>query len=293
MITAGFHAAAAAFKKQVERGRAWWEKPRPDRGGPRLRFWLILAWQTWRGRDLLPLSQETRDNYTVRGLENIPDQGVFTLAVNHTMRRWTPRLLAAVHHASIEKRPELARHWIVIVGYREANLTGRSRPARWVMLKIRRVHTWIYHRWSYNALRLPMDDQRADLQALRQWKTRARKQPTIVFPEGRGAKTFEQVRPGAGRFLAGLNVPVLPVSVWWETEGQRWQLVFGPPISWSADSRLHDLQIGLEIAYGLPSAEAPRWQTALAAWEEAYQAEDQQAEEGANRAAPDLSPTLT
>jgi hypothetical protein len=278
MITAGYHAAAAAFKKYIERGRAFWEKPRPDRGVPPLRFWFILAWQTWRGRDLMPLSAQNRDNYVVRGLENIPEQGLFTLAVNHTMRRWTPRLLAAVHYATMEKRPELARDWIVIVGYREADLSKRKRPIRWLMLRIRRLHTWIYRRWSFNALRLPMDNQRAGLQALRQWKIRAQKQPTIVFPEGRGAKTFEQVRPGAGRFLAGLNVPVLPVSIWWEADHNRWQVVFGPPVTWSPDNRLHDLQIGLEIAYGLPPEEAPTWQNALKAWEEAYQ-DDQTAEE--------------
>src|SRR3954451_22252788 len=96
MITAGFHVAAAAIKKFIERGKAWWEKPRPDRGAPRLRFWGILAWQTLRSRDMLALSEETRDAYEAHGLENIPSEGSFSLAVNHTMRRWTPRLLSAV-----------------------------------------------------------------------------------------------------------------------------------------------------------------------------------------------------
>lgn len=241
----------------------------------------------------MPLSAENRDDFAVHGLENIPQQSVFTLAVNHTMRRWTPRLLSAVQHASMEKRPELARQWIVIVGYRETKTTGRNRLARWVILKIRRVHTWIYRRWSYNALRLPMDNQRAGMQALRQWKIRAQQQPTIVFPEGRGSKTFEQVRPGAGRFLAGLNVPVLPVSIWWEAAEARWQVVFGPPIAWSADGHLHDLQIGLEIAYGLPPVEAPAWQKALKDWDEAFR-EGQDTLPGQEGATvPNLNPTLS
>lgn len=265
--------AAINLKRIIERGQAWWQRPRPDRGSPRLRFWGILTWQTWRGRDILPLSLETRDPYAAHGLENIPVEGSFALAVNHTMRRWTPRLLSAVHAATMERRPEYARQWIVIVGYREAKLEGRGQPARFVILTLRKVHTWIYRRWSYNALRLPMDNQRAGLQALRNWKQRARHQPSVVFPEGRGSKTFEQVRPGAGRFLAGLGVPVLPVSVWWEDERQRWQVVFGPPLNWSADSRLHDLQVGLEIAYALPPAEAPRWQKALVDWELANSAD--------------------
>jgi len=255
------------FKKYIERGKKWWETPRPDRGSPRLRFWAILAWQTLRGRDILPLSQEMRDPYEAYGLENIPTEGSFALAVNHTMRRWTPRLLSAIHAATLEKRPEYARQWIVIVGYREAKLEGRGQPGRFIVLTLRRIHTWIYRRWSYNALRLPMDNQRAGLQALRNWRLRARYQPSVVFPEGRGAKTFEQVRPGAGRFLAGLGVPVLPVSVWWEEDKQRWQVVFGPSISWSVENRLHDLQVGLEIAYALPPEEAPKWQKALKDWE--------------------------
>ncbi len=180
--------AAAAIRKYIERGKNWWEKPRPDRGAPRLRFWAILAWQTLRGRDLLPLSEETRDVYEAHGLENIPAEGSFSLAVNHTMRRWTPRLLSAVHAAAMEKRPEYARQWIVIVGYREAKVEGRGRPARAFILTLRKIHTWIYRRWSYNALRLPMDNQRAGLLALRNWKLRARQQPSVVFPEGRGSK---------------------------------------------------------------------------------------------------------
>ncbi len=243
-----------------------------DRGAPRIRFWLILVWQTLTGRDIRPLSREMHDDYVTEGLEYLPQEGVFALAVNHTMRRWTPHVLASIHHATLEKRPDLARDWLVIVGYREAKLEGRSEWVKWIVRQIRKGHTWVYRRWSYNALRLTMaNDRSSSVQALREWKTRARRQPSIVFPEGHGYPTFGEVRPGAGRWLANLGVPTLPASIWWEEEVARWRIVFGPPIEWSAEPHLHDLQVGLEIAYGLPSAQAPDWQAALIDWQQAHE----------------------
>src|SRR5262245_4609969 len=104
MIIARFRAAAAAIKQR------WW-RANSDRGQPHLGFWLSLARQTFGGRELAPLSRELADAYQATGLENLPNEGVFTLAVNHTMRRWTPRLLATVHQATLEKRPDLEREW--------------------------------------------------------------------------------------------------------------------------------------------------------------------------------------
>lgn len=256
----------AAFKRRWRKVRN-----RPDHGSPRLRFWLKLAWQTLTRRDMLVLSLEMEDSFRIKGLENLPEEGVFTLALNHTMRRWTPRLLAAVHQATLARRPDLAREWLVIVGYKEARLEGRPAYVRRVVKELRRLYTWIYMRWIYNTLRLPMDNDRASIQALREWRRRAHRQPSVVFPEGRGAATFEEIRSGAGRMLAALDVPVLPVSVWWDSQVCQWQIVFGPVIEWAADSRLHDLQIGLEIAAGLPVEEAPNWQEALEEWESAHE----------------------
>jgi hypothetical protein len=85
-----------------------------------------------------------------------------------------------------------------------------------------------------------------------------------------GAQVFKEIRPGAGRWLAGMGVPVLPVSLWWQSDRQLWQIVFGPPLEWSEDPRLHDLQLGLEIALGLPPEEAPDWQEDLAGWQAAW-----------------------
>jgi hypothetical protein len=243
---------------------------RPDKGAPRWRFWWLFLWQSLTGRDLLPLSREMADAFVVRGLENIPATGVFTIAVNHTMRRWTPRLLATLHQATLSHRPDLARDWLVIVGYREANIEGRPWWVRRLVKTVRAVYGWLHQRWDYNVLRLPMGNNRNSVEALRDWRERAPRQPAVVFPEGRGKDTFEEIRAGAGRWLAMLGVPVLPVSMWWEATANRWQIVIAPPIEWSEDASLHDLQVGLEIALGLPAEEAPSWQTALAAWENAH-----------------------
>ncbi len=245
---------------------------RQEKGAPRLRFWLVLAWQTLRQRDIRPLSREMADPFEAHGLEYLPAHGVFTLAVNHASRRWTPRLLATVHAATLIGRPDLARHWLVIVGYREASLEGKPFLVRKFLVTMRRIFGWVYSRWLYNTLRLPMGNERASIQALRGWKKRARSQPCLVFPEGRGATTFEEVRPGSGHWLAALGGTVLPVSVWWEAEVGRWQIVFGPAMEWSHNHRLHDHQIGLEIAVSLPPEEAPLWQDSLADWEAAYAA---------------------
>ncbi len=261
-----FRAGVAAGKKWLKQVEA-----RPDRGAPRLLLWLKLTWQTFTSCDLLPLSREMSDSYIISGLEYLPPAGVFTLAANHTTSRWLPRLLAALHQATLLKRPELAADWIVIVGYRNPRLARKGQLARFIVSQVRRITGWIFKRWEHNILRVPMASDRASIEALRDWKNRASRQPTIVFPEGRGTRTFEDVRPGSGRWLANLNVPVLPVSAWWEPAEKRWQIVIGPAIEWSQQNRLHDLQIGLEIAAGLPASEAPAWQEALHNWEAAYE----------------------
>lgn len=273
MVGAVAHRITAIYRRAVVIKQKLAE-PRPDRGAPGLRFWLILFWQTFRQRDILPLSRAMLDPYQAQGLENIPADGVFTLAVNHTNRRWLPHLMASVHQATIEKRPELAREWLVIVGFRRAKIEGRPAWQRGLILTIRRFFDQMWERWSYNSIRLPMADRDKDsvkLDALRQWRQRSKNQPSIVFPEGRAAPLFENIRPGAGRWLAGLDVPVLPVSAWWEEDQARWQIVFGPAIRWSKNPRLHDLQVGLEIAYALPPEQAPEWQADLDAWREAHQ----------------------
>jgi len=241
----------------------------PD--APRLRFWFVLAWQTIRHRSIVALSQEMKDPFYPQGLENLPAQGSFVLAVNHTNVRWTPRLLASIHVATLERRPDLAKEWLVVAGSRALRLHRLRYPwQRWFAIGFRRVLSQVYRRWAYNCVRIPLGNEKASLRALREWRTRATKQPSLVFPEGRGAATFQQVRPGAGRWLARLGVPVLPVAAWWDDSRGGWALDFGLPLEWATQPALHDLQLGLAMAETLPTAEAPDWQEALLRWQVAH-----------------------
>lgn len=274
VIIAKFRAVAVSNRfsrplKQWLDTKAQFGERRHNRGGPNVNFWLRLGWQTFGKRDILALCVLMRDKYQVQGLEFVPVDGVFTIAVNHTLVRWTPHLLATIHQAVQARRPDLARDWLVIVGYREASLQKVNPVVRYLVSKIRHVHSWIFQRWSHNVLRLPTGNERVSLEALRTWKNRARLQPTLVFPEGRGRDDFGPIRLGAGRWLAKLAVPVLPLSVWWDDQAQLWQFIFGLPVEWSANPQLHDLQIGLEIAECLPPALAPDWQEFLRLWQEA------------------------
>jgi hypothetical protein len=241
----------------------------PD--APRLRFWFMLAKETLKERSILPLSREMLDPFFPQELENLPEEGSFVLAVNHTNVRWTPRLLASVHHATIQRRPDLAKEWIVITGTREPRL--EKLPYRWqrrFAVTVKRLADRIFERWSYNCIRIPMADERLSLRAMREWRSRAKQQPSLVFPEGRGAMTFKEVRRGSGRWLANIGVPVLPVAAWWDEARNGWILDFGAPIEWAADPALHDLQLGLAIAEALPPEEAPDWQEALGRWHAAH-----------------------
>lgn len=249
-------------KKRIRKGP-------PD--SPGLRFWFVLARETRKGRSISKLSREMLDPFYCLGVENLPETGTFVLAVNHTNVRWTPRLLASIHHATLPRRPDLANEWLVIVGQREPRLEKlRWQWQRRFAVWLRSKFDQIFDCWDYNCLRLPMANERASLKALRDWKARAKKQPSLVFPEGRGAMTFQEIRPGSGRWLANLGVPTVPVAGWWDEARHAWALDFGAPLEWADDPDLHDLQLGLAIAEALPPEEAPDWQEDLARWQAAH-----------------------
>lgn len=230
----------------------------------------MFIWQCLTHRSIVGLSRELAEPYWASGLENLPQDGSFVLAVNHTTVRWTPRLLASIHKATLERRPELAGEWLVVVGNRELR-QERLRPwARPIAVRIRQGFERVYDLWNYNCLRLPMGNERVSPKALREWRTRAKTQPSIVFPEGRGATTFKEIRPGAGRWLATFDVPTIPLAVWWDEPKNGWVFDFGPAIEWASQSSLHDVQLGLALAEALPPAEAPDWQPALSRWRKAH-----------------------
>jgi hypothetical protein len=100
--------------------------------------------------------------------------------------------------------------------------------------------------------------------ALREWRRRVEKHPALVFPEGVARGQLGDIRLGAGRWLAKLPAPTLPVAAW--QVGEAWTVIVGEPIQWSNRADLHDLQLGLAMAELLPPELAPQWQDLLGRW---------------------------
>ncbi len=200
----------------------------------------------------------------VEGLRFLPTAGVFVLAVNHGKGRRALDGIAAVLATANRARPDLANRYLLVAGQRRRDLRKLPRLGR----LIRRIVVWTFQRWERNVVRIPLGNADVSISSLRQWRQRVRRQPTLVFPEGRGRETFEAVRTGSGRWLATIGIPVLPVAVWWEGEDPT--VRFGPPIAWAGRSALHDAQLGLAIAGLLPATHAPAWEPALRRWREAH-----------------------
>lgn len=213
-----------------------------------LRFWAAFAWETATTRRLSrlvrPALRGARIAETAGDLPGAP----FVLAVNHFEAGRTLDTIATV--LSALERPDDV---LLVVGHRE-------RPdAGWATRAIRSGIRRLLGRWSDNILRVRTD--RADVASLRRWRTRARRQVVLVFPEGRASRELMDVRPGAGRWLGALGVPTVPVAVHCSASG--WHVAFGPPLRWSARPELRDLQLGLAMAALLPAELAPDWQELL------------------------------
>lgn len=234
----------------------------------RILFWACFLWQTLRRRRLARLVRLRLGGSAVRahGLEHLPASGVFTLAANHNGAGHVLDTIAAILAASGCARPDLADRFLLIVGHRPP---GRARPAPATRLA-RWLPRLVYRRWARHALRIPLGNERASVAFLRAWRRQAGRQPCLVFPEGRAGSHLAAIRPGAGRWLAALGVPVLPVGAW--QRAGEWQVRVGPPIRWSHRAGLRDAQVGLAIAALLPTDLAPGWEPALAAWRRAHAA---------------------
>ncbi len=232
-----------------------------------LLFWLGFVIETFTRRRLSQLVRLRlgRAQLELTGLANLPPTGNFVLAVNHYNGWPTLDVIAAVYAAANRVRPDQADRYAIIVGRRErTRTTPPPLPAR----LIRRVINLAFQRWEANAARLPLGNRRSSIQTLREWRTRVKRQPTLVFPEGKARLQFGLVRSGAGRWLGAVGVPVVPVSIWWYA--QAWHIRFGPPINWSHRPELHDIQLGLTLANLLPPELAPTWQDSLARWRETH-----------------------
>lgn len=230
----------------------------------RLCFWVRAVVETLGARRFSRLLGARVPGRAVEasGLEHVEVRGGVVFAVNHYHARLTFDVIAATLHAAARVRAGVADACTVVVGQRlRGGTVGRLRRFG------RACADWLFSRWGANAVRIPTD-ARLGVAALRTVHKRAAEGPVLVFPEGVAKGAFVDLRPGAGRFAAGLGVPVVPVGV--VHEAGRWRVSFGAPIAWSVDRDLHDVQLGLAIAALLPAEAAPSWQPLLARWRAAH-----------------------
>ncbi len=86
------------------------------------------------------------------GLENIPEDGVFVLALNHLKGTgMAVGLIAAVLTSLKERRADLVDEVVVLAGVRDP-VAQRNIIQRWG----RAVYKWANSRWSKNLVHIPM-----------------------------------------------------------------------------------------------------------------------------------------
>lgn len=232
-------------------------------------FWLRALAATLGRREIPPLVRARlrgEQFAAVCGLEHLSASGALTLAVNHYNGRASLDVAAAVLHAVSERRPDLVRDILFIVGQVQRDRHGL--PAKLFL----RVSDWVFRRWARHAQRIPLRNSAPSPVGLRGWS--GRNQPVFVFPEGKARLSFGAVRHGSGRWLAAQPMPTVPVAVWW-VRGEGWHISIGRPLRWSDRPHLHDTQLALAIAALLPPDLAPAWQADLARVA-AYQSSERQ-----------------
>ena len=180
------------------------------------------------------------------GLDNIPPQGPFVLALNHIKDPGSAvTLLGAALAAVAQRRPDAIDEMQAIVGFREPN-----RPQNFPTRVVRSLWEWTKARWSRNLLHVPLTSRKHSVSGLMRWRKSADQRPSLVFAEGISRPLFGPVRKGAGTWLGSLSAPTLPVGVWWHAG--RWHVLIGKPVHWSDKRELHDVQLGYRIAQLLP-----------------------------------------
>lgn len=233
-------------------------------------FWAAFLVGTL-GRRRLSLLVRWRLRYApplrVLGIEHLPSRGSVVVAANHFSGGPALDATAAVLTAVGRARPQLAGRWMLVAGARVSPERMRNAPLGRAWLRLR---DWVFRRWSRNVLRVPLGTPSPSVRTLRAWRGRIALRPAFVFPEGRARLVFGAVRPGAGRWLATLLAPAVPVAVWWY--GGAWWVQFGPAVPWSPRSELRDVQLGLAIARLLPPALRGAWQAHLDNWTAAQRA---------------------
>lgn len=228
-------------------------------------FWIAFAIVTLTTRRISKVARsERRGKLIASGLENLPAEGSFVLASNHfkSGRMLEPPL--AVMRALLPARESQVDNMLFVVGQRD-----RKPPGNIIARSVKAVVEFVFRRWSRHIVRIPLGNAQMSIKSLREWRDRAERQVTFVFPEGWARKEFAAIRPGAGQWLRAFAKPVVPVGMW--LDGETWHVSFGKPIKWSQRAELHDVQLGLSIAQLLPAAVAPDWQDILRRWKNVRQ----------------------
>jgi hypothetical protein len=219
-------------------------------------FWLKLLWLTLTTRRLTGLLSpllSPSEPHDVEGLDNIPRDGSFVLALNHFRGASTLEVIAAVLTALQGVRPDAVEQMLIVTGRRTA-----PRKLGLVARLFRSLINWGLGRWSHNNVRITKEGgPETSLAALKQWRQWAKTRPSLVFPEGQAHLTMASLRPGSGLWLRALPVPAFPVAVWW-ADGQ-WHIRFGEQLDWVQKKELSDVQLGLAIADMLPAELTPYW----------------------------------
>jgi hypothetical protein len=234
------------------------------------RFWLRLARETFGKRRVMPLvaaRMASEQVCPVYGLDCVPREGAFILAVNHYSGRAALDTVAAVLAGLSQARPDAIEQITIIIGQRRNQ--PKNRVQAFVYRRVVRLLDALYGRWQAHIVRIPLKNPEPNPSGLRDW--RRRDQPAFVFPEGRASVPFGSIRRGAGRWLAALGLPVVPVAVWW-MEREGWTVRFGSPVEWTRRPDLRDVQLGLAMAALLPPDLAASWQADLARWRAAHDA---------------------
>lgn len=233
-------------------------------------FWLHVVGETFTSRRLSRVLERRLRGRPIdaSGSELVPTTGPLVFAANHYHAGLTLDVIGAALGAAVSVRPGVADACTLVVGHRAADPNRRHRVWRGL---IRWAARRFFDRWSRNTLRIPTGEVGVGIARLRAWRRRAACGPMLVFPEGVAKGELTNMREGAGRWLAALGVPIIPVGVWWADD--HWNVRFGAPITWSTRADLRDLQLGLAIADLLPPMLAPEWTGALTRWRAAHASE--------------------
>src|SRR5258708_13150078 len=131
-----------------------------------LSFAALFVWESFTGRKLSRLMQCQigKPQVEVYGEDNLPVDGVFTLAVNHFKNGQSLGVVSAVLTSAGERRPELKDKYLLVVGLRVSARARNNAMVRWIS---RSVAACIQRRWTKNLIHIPTENDPPSISYLR------------------------------------------------------------------------------------------------------------------------------